>query len=194
METSILFHNKSEKEHDELQLEALVSSQYERKRSVAMIVAIATDGAIGNNGDLLWHISADLKRFKQLTTGHPVIMGRCTRESLPKGFLPNRRNLVITHDSSYTAPEIETFTSPEAAIAACDITETPFIIGGAQIYRHAINFVDKIFITEVMAEFPNADTRLHLDFSDFDIIKESEIFTDTESGLCYRFIDLVRRL
>ena len=86
---------------------------------LSLICALAENGAIGLRGGLLYRLPADLKHFKQLTTGHTVLMGRKTFESLPKGALPNRRNVVITRQAGFSAPGIEVFHSLEEALAAC---------------------------------------------------------------------------
>ena len=87
--------------------------------TLSIICALTANAAIGNKGQLLYYLPADLKHFKNLTTGHTIIMGRKTFESLPKGALPNRRNVVITRQADYTAPNIEVFHSFEDALQAC---------------------------------------------------------------------------
>ena len=103
---------------------------------IHIIAAVARNGAIGRRGDLLFHISADLRRFKSLTMGCPIIMGRKTFESFPKGALPGRRNIVVTRDSGYSRPGIETAGSIREAVAMCDGVDTGriYIIGGGEIY------------------------------------------------------------
>lgn len=126
---------------------------------ITIIVAATRDMAIGNRGDLLYHISDDLKRFKSLTMGHPIIMGRKTFESFPKGALPGRRNIVVTRNISYTAPGIETASSVDDAVKMCEGAERAFIIGGGEIYRQALPVADCIELTLIDAERPDADTR-----------------------------------
>ena len=124
-----------------------------------IIVAIDRRGAIGRKGDLLYHISADLRRFKALTSGQTVIMGRRTFESLPKGALPNRRNIVVTRQTGYTAPGIETAHSLDAALAmAAEGTGDTFVIGGAEVYRQALPRARELYLTVIDAETPDADT------------------------------------
>src|SRR5258705_13954760 len=101
---------------------------------IALIAAVAEDGTIGNAGKIPWHISDDLKRFKRLTLGHPVIMGRKTYESISKP-LPGRRNIVLTHTA--TIAGVECFAGLDAALKSCG-DETVFIIGGAEVYRAAL--------------------------------------------------------
>ena len=114
---------------------------------ISIIVAVAEGGVIGGGGDLLWHISEDLRRFKQITSGHTVIMGRKTYESLGRP-LPNRTNIVI----SRTMGEIEGCTvvrSLEEAVALFPAEEEIFIIGGAQIYALALDIADRFYLTRV---------------------------------------------
>ncbi len=100
---------------------------------ISIIVAMTPSGAIGRKGDLLYHISADLKRFKALTMGKPIIMGRKTFESLPSGPLPGRRNIVVTRRNDYPAEGIEVAGSLDEAVALAADAEEAMIIGGAEI-------------------------------------------------------------
>ncbi len=124
--------------------------------TLSIIVAMATDRSIGKDNDLLWRLSDDLKRFKAYTTGHSIIMGRKTFDSLPKGALPNRRNIVLSR-SVKELPGAEVYPSLDEAIAAVVGEEEAFIIGGAQLYKASIDRCDKMIITHVKAEFPDAD-------------------------------------
>lgn len=124
---------------------------------ISIICALAENRAIGNNNDLLYHLRADLQRFKALTTGHTVIMGRRTFESLPKGALPNRRNIVLTSNTELQWPNTETFSTLEAALAACTAEEEVFIIGGASVYRAAFPIADRLCLTHVHATPDEAD-------------------------------------
>ncbi len=122
-----------------------------------MIVAAATNQAIGKDNQLLWHLPNDLRFFKKTTTGHPIIMGRKTYESVGKP-LPNRRNIVISRQSDYQADGIETVQSLDEAIAlAGQDTDEIFIVGGAAIYALALDRTDRIYLTRVHAS-PAADT------------------------------------
>lgn len=118
---------------------------------IAMIAAIGRNLELGCKGDLVWHISADLRHFKQLTTGHPVIMGRRTWESLPKRPLPGRKNIVLTRSGSPMEGAVMA-ASVEEAVAACDGEEMPFVIGGADIYRQFLPVATKLYITNIDAE------------------------------------------
>jgi Dihydrofolate reductase len=125
---------------------------------ISIIVAIAENGAIGANNDLLWRLPNDMKRFKTLTTGHTVIMGRKTFESLPKGALPNRVNVVITGNPNASFENCEIFNDLKSAIDFYSKEDEIFIIGGATIYNLALPMVEKLYITRVHHSFKNADT------------------------------------
>ncbi|MDE7388799.1 MAG: dihydrofolate reductase [Muribaculaceae bacterium] len=125
---------------------------------IRIIAALTRNGAIGRRGDLLFHIPADLRRFKQLTLGHPIIMGRKTFESFPKGPLPGRRNIVITRNADYTRDGIETAPSLEAAIALAEGCERVYVIGGGEIYRQALPLATHLDLTEIDVTVADADT------------------------------------
>ncbi|MBQ5826205.1 MAG: dihydrofolate reductase, partial [Bacteroidaceae bacterium] len=105
---------------------------------LTLICALAQNRAIGFENKLLYHLRADLQRFKALTTGNTIIMGRKTFESLPKGALPNRRNLVLTRNQDWSAPGVEVFSSLEDALNACEVGEKVFVIGGESVYAEAL--------------------------------------------------------
>ena len=131
-----------------------------------IIAGVAADGAIGRRGDLIVHSREDMRYFKATTMGHPVIMGRKTFESLPKGALPGRRNIVITRSTSFAAPGVEVvhsldealaLTAPDAAAPAADRDATvPFVIGGAQIYALAMPRATRLYLTEYGCTAPDA--------------------------------------
>lgn len=117
------------------------------------MAAIAANNALGKDNQLIWHLPADLKRFKKTTLNHAVIMGRKTFESLGKP-LPNRTNILITRDKNYKAEGCAVVNSLKAALkAALKIDENPFILGGAEIYKQAMPFADKLDITFVHHKF-----------------------------------------
>ena len=133
---------------------------------ISIIVAIAQNNAIGFENKLLYWLPNDLKRFKALTTGHTIIMGRRTFESLPKGALPNRRNMVLTRQE-IEFPGAESYVSLESALAQCKDEEEIFIIGGASVYQEAIQLADTLYITYIEdtppkadAFFPNIDSQI----------------------------------
>ncbi|MDR1680642.1 MAG: dihydrofolate reductase [Prevotellaceae bacterium] len=122
---------------------------------LSVIVAVARNGAIGRGNRLLWHISEDLQYFKQLTWGHPVVMGRKTFESIGRP-LPGRTNIVL---SRTLPPRAGIITAPDlaSAIAACPDTDELFVIGGGSVYREALPLAHRIYLTEVHADYA-ADT------------------------------------
>jgi len=126
-------------------------------KNISIIVAIAENNGIGKNNDLLWHISADLKRFKQITLDHSVIMGKNTFLSLPVRPLKNRRNIVITDNPSDNFEGCITVFSVDEAIKYCRADEESFVIGGASIYRQFLPYADRLYITRVKKSF-DADT------------------------------------
>lgn len=157
-------------------------------KDLNIIVAVANNGAIGEKGNLLWHISEDLRYFKATTSGCSVLMGRKTWESLPFKPLKDRRNIVITNNEDYEAAGAEIFTSIQAALASCRGDEKLFCIGGGKIYEQFLPFCNRIYLTKVYADF-EADTF----FSDitelpFALESESDLFTDLKTNLRYRFM------
>jgi dihydrofolate reductase len=155
--------------------------------NIALIVAISENGVIGDKGKIPWHISDDLKRFKRLTMGHPIIMGRKTYESIGKP-LPGRTNIVLTQDSNFSAPpEVLTFASLNVALDHCRTqnANSVFIIGGNKVYEAALPLADKLFITEVHQHI-NGDTK----FPDYDRIEWTE--TARENGPGYSFVECAR--
>ena len=161
-------------------------------RQITIIAAVGSDLAIGRKGDLAYHISADLKRFKSLTMGHPIIMGRKTFESFPGGALPGRRNIVVTRNARYHAPGIETAPSLEAALSLTDADDDVFIIGGGEIYRQAMPLATRMELTLVDATMDDADTWFPAYDRSWAVTDSSEPQTCPRTGLTYRFVTLVR--
>ncbi|QPF76607.1 dihydrofolate reductase [Roseateles sp. DAIF2] len=128
---------------------------------VSLIAAVARDGGIGRGNELLARIPEDMARFKALTLGHPVIMGRKTWDSIPAKFRPlvGRRNLVLSRQSGLVLDGAEAFTSLEAALAACAGDKVPevFVMGGAEIYALALPRADRLLLTELDTRFDGAD-------------------------------------
>lgn len=156
---------------------------------ISLIAAIASENrALGKDNDLIYKIPEDLKRFRQITEGHPIIMGRKTFESIGKP-LPNRTNIVITRDLNYTASGIKVTHTLEEALRLAQGDDEVFIIGGGQIFQEAINKADKLYLT-VVEDNPEADT-FFPDYSDFKkVVWESE--QQESDGLRYRFLELER--
>ena len=161
---------------------------------ICAIVAVGDDFEIGFQGDLIWHIKEDLKRFKRLTMGHPVIMGRKTRESLPKA-LPGRTNIVITRNPEYSAPEsIIAHSLSEALEIArkAEGSDKVFIIGGGQIYEEAFSLLDTVEITHIYNTPENVDTYFpKVSIDDWTLTDQTEI-VETHDGLKYNFESFTR--
>ena len=119
---------------------------------VSLVYAVSRNGVIGQGGGLPWHIPSDLKHFKAVTLGKPVIMGRKTWDSLPRKPLPGRRNLVITRNAAYTAEGAEVLPSLEAALAATAGEAAVCVIGGAEIFKAALPLAHRIYLTRVLAD------------------------------------------
>lgn len=197
METTILFPGDSEflKDRDTTVIRpfSIYNSSTGRRRPLYMIVAIGNKDAIGGSGDLLWHLREDLRHFKELTMGHPVIMGRATYLSLPKGALPGRRNIVVSRDLSFAAPGVERAGSPEEALALCEGGEIPFVIGGGQIYKEMLPYTTKIYITRVYEDSPEADTFFpELKDGEWRLVKDGELRRSAD-GIDYRFQEYDRK-
>lgn len=166
------------------------------KPDISIIVAVAKHHAIGAAGSIPFHIGPDLKRFKALTMGKPVVMGRKTFESLPGGALPGRRNIVVTRHADYQPEGAETAPTLEGALAmaAGAGVEEIMVIGGGEIYAQALPLANRIYLTEVEAHYPDADTFFPwVDFSEWTTEEVSEPFHDERSGLDYRFVILRRK-
>lgn len=161
---------------------------------ISIIAAIDRNRGIGYENKLLFWLPNDLKRFKALTTGNTIIMGRKTFESLPKGALPNRRNIVLSSRPDVDYPGAETYTTLEAALQSCQSDEQIYIIGGASVYRQALPLADALCLTEVDAEAPHADVY----FPEIDPKiwqeKSRESHPVDEKHPCpYAFVDYLRR-
>lgn len=159
------------------------------KPRVSIIAAIANDRVIGKDNKLLWHIPEDLQHFKKITSGHPVIMGQKTFESLGKP-LPGRTNIVLTFDKSYQSPGCTVAYSIDEAIkiASEKDQEEIFFIGGGQIYAEAIKIADKLYLTLVEGEY-EADT-FFPDYSEFKKVVLEE--PHESAGYKYKFLELER--
>jgi dihydrofolate reductase len=126
-------------------------------KNISIIVAVASNNAIGKNNELLWRLPGDLKRFKKITSGHKVIMGRNTFLSLPNGALPNRKNIVITDRENEKFEGCEMAYSIEDVVASVKENEEAFVIGGGMIYKQFLPHTSKLYLTRLNREF-DADT------------------------------------
>jgi dihydrofolate reductase len=140
--------------------------------TLTLIAAVAENNALGKDNRMLWHLPADFKHFKTLTSGHHIIMGRKTFESLP-GVLPNRTHIIITRQEDYKAEGCLVVNSLDAAIASCLQDDEVFVIGGGEIYHQAIDRADKIELTRVFGITPEADAFFpEIDNSKWQLVKE----------------------
>lgn len=158
---------------------------------VTIIAAVAANRAIGYKNKLLYWLPNDLKRFKALTTGHTIIMGRNTFDSLPKGALPNRRNVVLSRTVS-ELPGCETFASLDDALAHCGMDEDVYIIGGASVYAQAMDIADRLCLTEVHDTPDNADA-FFPKYKEWKETWREEHGTDEKHNQGYAFVDYVRK-
>ena len=157
---------------------------------ISIIAAVARNRAIGYENKLIYWLPNDLKRFKALTTGHTIIMGRNTFLSLPKGALPNRRNIVLTR-SQKTFPGCDVFASLEDALAHCDKDEDVYIIGGASVYRQALPLADRLCLTEINDTPEKADT-FFPPYDDWKEISREDHEKDERHEYEYSFVDYIK--
>ena len=177
---------------------------------LSLIVAVAKNGAIGKNNELLWHITEDLKYFKTTTMGHPVIMGRKTFESIGR-VLPGRKNIIVSR-SNFTAPPFAKYKkdgSPtNTSVEVCNnltsllenlsndknSKEEIFVIGGGSIYKEAFKYAQKLYITHIDSEIAGADTFFpKINPEEWEIENKSHQIFDKENNLYFRFIVYKRK-
>ncbi|MDR0427530.1 MAG: dihydrofolate reductase [Dysgonamonadaceae bacterium] len=160
---------------------------------ISLIVVTGKNNEIGRNNHLLVHLPADLKHFKEITSGHTVIMGRKTFDSLPKGPLPNRKNIVISRDKELKIEGATVYSSLDLALIKCRDEEEIFIIGGAQIYKQAYPDADKLYLTKVHAEFPDADTFFpEINDKEWRIVSLETFPADEKNPYPYSFVEMER--
>ena len=156
---------------------------------IVLVVAIAQNGVIGNNGLIPWRISDDMKRFKALTLGHTVVMGRKTWDSLPKKPLPGRKNVVCTRDAGWRAAGAIPATLPDIDLSHIAEGEDLMVIGGAEIYRYFLPRAHRIELTEVHRDF-EGDAKFEFDRTGWqESLREDHV---TPDGLRYSYVTLTR--
>ena len=161
---------------------------------LSIIVAIAENNAIGKDNDLIWYISDDLKRFKKLTTGHSILMGRKTYESLPNGALPKRENIVISRNKELQLPNCTMLYSLEEAIEKyANTPEEVFVIGGGSIYKKLLPYVNRIYLTQVHATFEADVFFPEIHFEDWLKVSEENHQKGEKNEYDYSFINLERK-
>ncbi len=151
---------------------------------ISLIAALAANRVIGIDNRLPWRLPADLQHFKRLTLGHPMVMGRKTWESLP-GKLPGRPHVVISRDPAYRTEGAQVVNSLEAALAACGSDDEVFFIGGENLYRQALAFADRLYLTEIQQDYAGDAW-----FPEFDRVVWREISREPHEsdGLAYHFV------
>ena len=162
------------------------------KSELTIIAAVSTNNVIGFNNKLIWNIPNDLKRFKELTLGHSVIMGRKTFESLPNP-LPKRRNIIVTKNKDYSRNGIEVTSNIEDAIDLCKGDSQPFIIGGGEIYSQTIEIVDKIELTRVYKDYQGDAFFPDNPRDKFELTNELVNYLDDDSSTKYSFLTYIRK-
>ncbi len=160
---------------------------------ITIICALARNRAIGRDNRLLYHLSADLRRFKALTTGHTIIMGRRTFESLPKGALPNRRNIVLSRNAETSCTGAEVYASLEQALDTCR-DEDVYVIGGESVYAAALPLADRLCLTHIEAKPERADAFFpETDMAQWREVSSERHEADEKNAVPYVFADYLRK-
>ena len=162
------------------------------QKNISIIVAIAENFAIGKNNDLLFHLPNDLKHFKEITSGHTIIMGRNTLLSLPKWPLPNRRHIVITDKKDDVFDGCETVFSIDEAIEKVKNEDEAFIIGGGMIYKQFFPIAGKLYLTLVHKPFDADIFFPEINYSEWNEISRED-FKDEKNGFKYSYLNLERK-
>jgi len=158
--------------------------------SLSLIVAVSSNGVIGVNNTLPWHLSEDLKRFRVLTTGHHIIMGRKTYESLNR-LLPDRTTVIVTRNRGYQVPGAIITHSLEDAIACSKDDPEVFLIGGAELYVEGLNLANKLYLTEIHAEYEGDAFLPVIDFAQWhEASREQHL---SAQGLSFSYVTYIRK-
>ncbi len=164
------------------------------QRQLSIIVAIDEKNGIGRNGNLLCHLPNDLKHFKNITSGHTVVMGRRTFQSLPKGALPDRTNIVVTSGNAGNYPGCIVVRSLAEALQESPPEKEIFIIGGGQLYRTALPVAHKLYLTRIHHTFTDADTFFpETDPNEWETIEQQEGTADQKHPHNYTFLTCLRK-
>ena len=162
--------------------------------TICMIAAVGKNLELGKDNNLIWHFKDDMAFFKETTTGSSIIMGRKTFESLPKGALPNRRNVVLSSNPATLCPGAEVFPTLEAALQSCQPEEQVYIIGGASVYKQAMPLADMLCLTEIAAEAPQVDVYFPaVDFAIWHEKSRESHLVDEKHPCSYAFVDYIRK-
>jgi dihydrofolate reductase len=161
--------------------------------NISIIAAVGSNYELGKDNKLLWHISADLRRFKNITSGHTVIMGRKTFESLEKGALPNRRNIVFTANPKYKPEGAEVVHNIEELLKAVNLQNEVFVVGGGTIYKLLLPYTQHMYLTFIHQSY-NADAFFPaFDLEDWKEEERIDIKDDQQAGVNYSFVTYVRK-
>lgn len=163
------------------------------QKSISIIVAIASNYAIGKDNDLLWHISKDLKRFKEKTEGHYIIMGKKTYFSLPKRPLPKRTSMIITDIAGEEIDNCLMAYSIEDAIEKMDTENENFIIGGGSIYKQFLDHANKMYITRVHRKFEGDTFFPEFSLDDWKLTEKEDVIDDLQNDFSYSFETYTRK-
>lgn len=159
---------------------------------ITIIAAIAKNNALGKDNQLIWYLPADLKRFKKVTLGHHIIMGRKTFESLGKP-LPNRTTIIITRNKNYTQHGCIVVNSLNEAVEAAKEDDNPYILGGAEIYKQALNIADKLDLTFVHQNFEADVFFPEIDFNIWKEASREDFKSDEKNKFNYSFVTYLRK-
>ena len=158
---------------------------------ISLIVAMASNRVIGRNNQIPWHLSADLKKFKQITMGSPIVMGRKTFESIGKP-LPGRSNIIISRNKSYEQPGCQVFSEIDQALASCADDDEVFIIGGSAMYEMMLPRAEIIYLTQIEQEFSGDTFFPEILASDWQIVEHQLVTDDKQAAFNYSFRKLKR--
>ena len=162
-------------------------NESEASKEITLIAAVSENNALGKNNQLIWHLSEDLKRFKRLTQGHSIIMGRKTFESMPKA-LPNRKNIILTRNKGYKVQNAWVVHTIEEALKLTEGDSQPFIIGGGEIYKLFLYHADSIELTRVHRNF-EADTFFpEIDYKNWELVEEEKHLSSENQPYDYSYL------
>ncbi len=158
---------------------------------ISLIVAMASNRVIGLNNKMPWHLSADLKKFKKITMGSPIIMGRKTFESIGRP-LPGRRNIIISRNLTYQQDGCRVFHDIKSAIDSCKDCDEVFVIGGSTLYETMLPYAEYLYLTEINKEFTGDTFFPKIDFKHWSVITREDIDNDPGVDFSYSFIKLAK--
>ncbi|MDT4289356.1 dihydrofolate reductase [Methylomonas sp. MO1] len=156
---------------------------------ISLIVAMASNRAIGLSGQMPWHLSADLKRFKQITMGAPILMGRKTFEAIGRP-LPGRENIIVSRDPSYQQPACQVFTDIDSVLQRYADSPELFVIGGATLYEAMLSYADYLYLTEIHKTFAGDTFFPEIDASQWREVARDDVKNDQAVDFSYSFLKL----